>query len=125
MVAPVPKANWAALDLREAAYARHDVTDKVVSAAGEVQVYIVPPSSASTPPRPILLSYLDAVIQGFHQLFGQEGVARFFDTTDGWETEILDDRARPHYPRAQRLRPVQRALVDLHIEERGLRRIAA
>lgn len=44
--------------------------------------------------------------------FGEAGVARFFATTDGWDAPILDDRAKPQYPRAQQLSSAETALVD-------------
>ena len=36
------------------------------------------------PKTPILLSYLDVVVQGYLAEFGEAGVARFFASTDGW-----------------------------------------
>ena len=48
-------------------------------------------------------------------MFGLDGVAAFFDTTDGWDAPILDDRAAPRYPRHQRLAPDETALVDQHL----------
>ena len=63
----------------------------------------------------ILLSYLDVVVQGYHQQFGKDGVAAFFDTTDGWDTPILNDREAPHYPRSQILSRAETALVDQHL----------
>ena len=40
------------------------------------------------------------------------GVRRFFKTTAGWDTPVLNDRAAPIYARAQRLTADQTALVD-------------
>jgi hypothetical protein len=64
----------------------------------------------------ILLSYLDVVAQGFHDVYGTEGVQHFFDTTDNWHTPILNDRAEPVYPRHQKLTRTQTALVDENLE---------
>ncbi|MEY8843070.1 gamma-glutamylcyclotransferase, partial [Cribrihabitans sp. XS_ASV171] len=61
---------------------------------------------------PILLSYLDVVVQGYLRVFGVDGADRFFATTDGWESPILDDRAEPRYPRHRRLKDEERAFVD-------------
>ncbi|WP_018697797.1 gamma-glutamylcyclotransferase family protein [Amorphus coralli] len=61
---------------------------------------------------PVLLSYVDCVIQGYLKVFGEEGVAEFMATTDGWHVPILDDRATPLYPRAQTLSDRERTLVD-------------
>lgn len=125
IVAHVPGADWAALDAREAAYARRDVSHLVRhdGAPANTAVYevehghLAPPSAA----HPILLSYLDVVVQGYHRLFGSEGVADFFETTSGWQAPIRDDRAAPVYPRAQTLRPEETALVDAHLERLGCR----
>lgn len=112
LVALVPGGDWAALDLREEGYLRHPVTvEGVVRAA---QVYAVPPESmvAQEPPAPILMSYLDVVVQGYLREFGTAGAEEFFATTDGWEVPVLDDRAAPRYPRHQGLSAAERALVD-------------
>ena len=45
----------------------------------------------------------------------EKGVERFFYTTLGWDTPVLNDRAAPLYPRAQTLTPDQTALVDSHL----------
>jgi len=112
-IARVPGGDWAALDLREAGYdrvqARIDPHD--------VAVYSIAAGRHAAPgaPRPILLSYLDVVAQGFLRAFGEDGVARFFDTTDGWDAPLIDDRAAPRYPRHQRLGAQETALVDSHL----------
>jgi len=59
-----------------------------------------------------LLSYLDVVVQGFVHEFGTAGAKAFFETTDGWDTPVLDDRAAPIYPRAQTLSAEEQALTD-------------
>ena len=119
IIAEVPGADWAALDAREAAYIRRDVTHQVYldGPRAPTAVYeaahghIAPPSTN----HPILLSYLDVVVQGFLTHFGPEGVTRFFQTTDGWGP-VLDDRAAPRYPRHRRVDPQERALVDAHLD---------
>jgi hypothetical protein len=63
----------------------------------------------------ILLSYLDVVVQGFFREYGAEGVQRFFDTTDGWEVPVLNDRGNPRYPRHRTLTAEETALVDDHL----------
>ncbi len=121
LIAAVPDGNWTALDIRERAYLRHDATDHVNHTANhdpEVAIYAIehgqhhPPG----PENPILLSYLDVVVQGYLAEFGKEGVARFFATTDGWEAPILNDRADPAYPRAQSLTKAEAGLVDFHLK---------
>ncbi|WP_010137298.1 hypothetical protein [Oceanicola sp. S124] len=58
-------------------------------------------------------------MQGYLDEFGEAGVARFFETTDGWGAPIRDDRAAPLYPRAQKLSPAERALVDRWLAKLG------
>ena len=118
IVAEVPGADWAALDKREAAYLRHDVSDTVRHNGPRAQtaVYQVSPAHlAADDDHPILLSYLDVVIQGYLRMYGEDGVQHFFETTDGWGTHVLNDRAAPIYPRHQQLSTAERALVDEHL----------
>ena len=114
LIAPVPGGDWAALDTREYAYARHPVLAQTDGGALAAQVYAVPSDNALSPTvqNSILLSYLDAVVQGFLHEYGESGVAAFFETTLGWSAPIDDDRAAPRYPRAQVLTAQERALVD-------------
>lgn len=115
LVAEVPGGDWAALDAREYAYDRHRAEAQAGDGAAlPVQVYAVPGSASAQPSdaHPILLSYLDVVVQGFFREYGPEGAERFFATTDGWQAPIRDDRAAPLYPRAQRLSAEETALVD-------------
>ncbi|GGL52861.1 gamma-glutamylcyclotransferase family protein [Wenxinia marina] len=118
VVAQVPGADWALLDERERAYARHDVTHAVAHdgpvapcAVYRVSEGLIQPASEAAP---ILLSYLDAVAQGFLRVYGTDGLAAFFATTEGWGP-IRDDRAAPVYPRAQVLTAEERAEVDRHL----------
>lgn len=125
MIAHVPKNDWAALDEREWAYDRIAATEQVshpLPRAVEIAVYAVPQRRRNDPNQshPILLSYVDVVVQGYLRAFGETGVRDFFDTTDGWNAPILNDRAEPRYPRHQQLRPEETDLVDAH-----LNRIAA
>ncbi|NNE79783.1 MAG: gamma-glutamylcyclotransferase [Silicimonas sp.] len=119
LVAEVPGADWAALDLRERHYLRitaesveHSLEDEA-----DIQIYHAPeelhrPASVL---HPILLSYIDVVVQGYLAEFGPQGVRNFFATTDGWDAPILNDRAKPVYSRHQELTPEEAALVDHHL----------
>lgn len=117
IIADVPGADWAALDAREHAYQRHDVSGVL---DGHTAIYQADPAKTVPPStrHPILLSYLDVVVQGFLQQYGEQGVAEFFASTDGWGP-IKDDRADPYYPRFQTLSPQERALVDHHVSALG------
>ena len=118
LIAAVPGADWQALDAREKGYARVSsggaVTHPIVPSP-DIAHYAVPPEHFVTGDHAILLSYLDVVVQGFLREFGESGVARFFETTDGWDTPVIDDRAAPRYVRHQALSEAERALVDDHL----------
>ncbi len=116
IVARVPGADWAALDQREAAYERQDVTHQIAPPAKTtVAVYCVP-TPLATPTKPILLSYLDVVIQGYLSIFGPAGADHFFATTAAWDGGVLDDRADPIYPRHQVLTLAETKIVDAGLE---------
>ncbi|MBF9043050.1 gamma-glutamylcyclotransferase [Rhodobacterales bacterium HKCCE4037] len=114
LIAAVPGADWAALDKREGAYARHPVAAFGHGREVEplVQIYAVEDAHAAVGDHPILLSYLDTVIQGYLAEFGEDGAREFFDTTDGWHLPLLDDRADPIYPRATEINASEREFVD-------------
>ncbi|MEM9248790.1 MAG: gamma-glutamylcyclotransferase family protein [Pseudomonadota bacterium] len=120
LVAEVPGGDWAALDAREAAYDKHPVTVELHACGSDAaaRVYVVSPEHTAPPDiaHPVLLSYIDTVVQGFLEVFGEAGAADFFATTVGWHCPITDDRAAPRYPRATALSPAERAFVDRHLE---------
>ena len=119
LIAAVPDADWTALDAREHGYARHSSGQAVahdLTSAPQIAHYAVRPQDICTDgAHVILLSYLDVVVQGFMREFGPAGVTGFFDTTAGWDTPVLNDRAAPRYPRAQQLTAQETALVDHHL----------
>ncbi len=128
LIAHVPNNDWAALDEREWAYDRHSATHAInhsLSRPADIAVYAVPVERQSPPDtrHPILLSYLDVVVQGYHQMFGLSGVTDFFATTDGWDAPILDDRPDPRYPRHQKLTFDETDLVDHHLAELNVKPI--
>jgi len=129
LIAPVPGADWPALDEREAAYVRAPAAHQVrhdLSHAPEIAVYTIPDGhhGAPTSAHPILLSYIDVVVQGYLREFGEAGVARFFDTTQGWDAPVLDDRDAPRYARHRKLSGEERLLTDAHLDRVGATRIA-
>jgi len=130
LIAAVPGADWQALDLRETGYDRLPSDGAVqheMEALPEISVYAVPASTwvLGGERQPILLSYLDVVVQGYSQVFGEAGVAAFFASTDGWDAPILNDRDAPQYPRHQQLATVQRDLVDHHVDAIGAKLVTA
>ncbi|MAO00217.1 MAG: gamma-glutamylcyclotransferase [Roseovarius sp.] len=125
LIAPVPDADWPALDAREAAYIRAPAAHQVrhpLPHRPEIAVYTIPDGLHASPSQahPILLSYLDVVVQGYFREFGTAGVQRFFDTTDGWDAPLLDDRNSPRYPRHQSLTDEERELTDRHLDLLGV-----
>ncbi len=111
LTADVPNADWAALDAREAGYNRQIIA--LPEEASETWAYAVPgPRQAILPQHHITQSYLDAVLLGFLEHYGEAGVIEFFETTDGWDIPVRDDRAAPIYPRHQPTTPDQRAFFD-------------
>jgi len=123
LIAAVPNGDWAALDLREAAYDRHKIpSDQITHDHPQpitVQIYRTKPThdAAASQRHPVLHSYLDTVVTGYYQVFGHQGVIDFFATTDGWDAPILDDRAAPLYPRTTPLAPDIRRLIDTMLDE--------
>ncbi|MGP1357769.1 gamma-glutamylcyclotransferase family protein [Roseicyclus sp.] len=129
LIAAVPDGDWTALDAREYAYHRLPVAEIAHGhgdAALDIQIYRTKPEhdTDASEAHPILLSYLDTVIQGYLTEFGEDGARRFFETTSGWEAPVFDDRARPVYPRATRTTAEERNLVDTELLLRGVRRTA-
>ena len=126
MIAHVPGNDWAALDQREWAYDRIPVTASVthrLSRPADIAVYAVPPGRHGEPTErhPVLLSYIDVVVQGYLRAFGEDGADRFFATTDGWETPVLNDRAAPLYPRHRQLLPQETAFTDNRLARLAVR----
>ncbi|RYH02152.1 gamma-glutamylcyclotransferase [Salipiger sp. IMCC34102] len=114
IVAQVPDADWTALDQREAAYTRVDISETI--GVPECAVYRVSTTVLAKPggEAPILRSYLDTVAQGFFDIYGEEGLARFFATTTGWGP-IDDDRAEPVYSRVQPVADNVTERIDGHL----------
>ncbi len=120
MIAHVPDDDWDALDQREWAYDRVPVTPHVSHTRTDptdIAVYAVPEDRHNEPTDafPILMSYLDVVVQGYLRAYGTDGAQRFFDTTAGWSAPILNDRDAPRYPRHQVLKPEETAFVDAQL----------
>ncbi|OED49050.1 hypothetical protein AB838_08815 [Rhodobacteraceae bacterium (ex Bugula neritina AB1)] len=126
LIAEVPGANWAALDAREFAYERLAATEQIRHGRAdspEISVYAVAAETqnGTTDRHPVLLSYLDVVLQGYLQVFGEKGVQEFVATTDGWDAPILNDRTHPRYPRHQQLSRDEHLFFDEVIRKTGAR----
>jgi hypothetical protein len=121
--------NLAAVDAREARYRRVRLEKAEIETSaifdGEPPTYVYE-AEPELPPHPepplILQSYLDAVMQGFLDMHGEEGLRRFLAETHGFaEIAIRRDREKPAYPRAIRLSDAERALFDALCDEHGCR----
>lgn len=62
--------------------------------------------------HPVMLSYVDVVIAGFREQFGDDGAAHFIETTLDWHVPVLDDRRAPRYPRVVPVSDADRRFVD-------------
>ncbi len=141
IIASVPNDDWDALDQREHAYDRVKLvpgaletrkTYKTYKTGHEcyetyeinVQLYKTKPQNDAPPSQrhPILQSYLDTVIAGYFDLFGEQGAADFFASTTGWDAPILDDRSAPIYPRATPIDAATRRFIDTHLDALGVKR---
>ena len=92
------------------------LTDRV-----DCYIYVGQPAftSGSDPRLPILQSYIDAVMQGFLDKFGEEGAKRFVEETDGWHIPVLQDRDQPIYPRNVALASNEERLIDQLVQATG------
>jgi len=129
LIAAVPRGDWSALDLREAAYDRLHVPPETIAHDHpepiSVQVYKTRPADDAAPTvrHPILHSYLDTVVTGYFQVFGRDGAVAFFHSTDGWDSPVLNDRNAPIYPRTTPLAPDLRRLIDQMLDDLAVKRL--
>jgi hypothetical protein len=121
-MAKVPNDDWVELDAREVGYARRVLNDRewlaektsslsIEQKPDDVQMYVHVKGEYAQPLKPILWSYVETVLHGYYQWFGEEGVHAFVDSTLAW-TNILDDRADPIYPRYV---PAKGSAIDIVI----------
>ncbi|MEM0948924.1 MAG: gamma-glutamylcyclotransferase family protein [Pseudomonadota bacterium] len=123
LIAAVPGADWTHLDDRERAYDRVSVPDvrHGTGPVGDIHLYTIPDGKHGRPDRlhPVLLSYIDVVVEGYLNEFGTDGVDRFFATTDGWDAPIADDRKKPRYPRHRNVPATVQRMIDVRLSDRG------
>ena len=125
IIARVPDADWVALDAREKGYDRLDATDQILvdtEPPVDCAVYVVPRTRETDTGQksPILLSYLDVVLQGFMQIYGSDGLDHFFETTDGWDRPVHNDRHMPVYPRHRYLDATEQTRVSSFLEDHNI-----
>ena len=125
LLARVPEAEWDALDEREKGYDRITIPGDRINHNDPADITVI--TYQSRVPRdgnndfPILQSYLDVVLKGFCDHYGDAGLQHFLNTTDGWGAPINRDRARPIYPRAVTLPPSDEAKFDDMLTAHGAR----
>lgn len=124
VIALVPDGNWRKLDEREAGYDRiigSEMIEHTSLKSDSISFYRIPDHKfCSVEKCPILLSYLDVVLMGFLQRFGKRGFSNFFETTDGWDCGVFNDRHNPRYPRAQEYENDFYSSVDNAITDREI-----
>ncbi|EAU40274.1 hypothetical protein FP2506_03570 [Fulvimarina pelagi HTCC2506] len=119
------------LDEREAGYNRRIIDPAALTIENPpltdlpVFIYEATPgaSNAVELGSAILQSYLDAVMQGFHDLYGDDGLKRFIERTQGFETRLLQDRSAPRYARSVPLLAGEAELFDSLVSARGVEAI--
>lgn len=123
-----PADGLARLDAREHRYHRHRLPGaRLVLGNGAVapDFYLyraqAPINRWGDAENPIWLSYLDCVLQGFYREWGEEGLAHFTASTDGWHVPVVDDRDSPAYVRARTLAPEERRAIDAALAAAGVR----
>lgn len=62
--------------------------------------------------HPVLQSYVDCVMAGYLERFGQNGLYSLVSSTRGWDRPRLNDRDTPFYPRWVPVDEEQRQLFD-------------
>ncbi|MEM1038407.1 MAG: gamma-glutamylcyclotransferase family protein [Pseudomonadota bacterium] len=115
--------NLPALDEREMLYDRIEMEhsdvewlDEIPDSAKSAPLYIYSaPSEPAGQDLRILRSYLDAVLQGYHRAFGEDGVVGFLATTTPAGLEIWEDRATPLYPRSVVLTATETEVIDRYV----------
>lgn len=118
--------NLPLVDEREAGYTRHQLDHSQlelpneVSLPDELYVYIANEEEGASDDGALLQSYLDAVMQGFRNEYGNDGVSHFVNTTKGFERNILLDRSAPLYPRDVKLCEEEISLFDNELRRVGV-----
>lgn len=117
--------NLPSVDEREWGYTRHrlSVDDLIVPEDSwlpdDLFVYVANTVDSVADNGALIYSYLDAVLQGFHQLHGPEGVSHFIDTTVGFSRPLINDREEPIYSRSVSLKDEERMLFDRELSRSG------
>ncbi len=121
-------ANLPEVDERESGYNRILLDQSVLDRPDDVEmpeniyVYVADTSEKANDGQGALLqSYLDAVLKGYCDIFGEDGVKSFIETTIGFDRPIIADRQAPLYPRSVEISPVEVELFDHALKNAGVR----
>ena len=118
--------NLPLVDEREEGYSRHKLQHWQLEVSSDVKlpeelyVYIADEVECAGDDDALLQSYLDAVMQGFRNEYGVEGVSHFVDTTKGFNRPINLDRNDPLYPRDVKLSEDEVYLFDMELKRAGV-----
>lgn len=110
--------NLPLVDEREAGYSRHQLLNENLQLPSDFKspsalyVYVADEPIEKKDDGSLIQSYLDAVMQGFHQVYGEDGVRHFVETTSQFKRPLIRDRETPIYPRNVILEPGQADLFD-------------
>lgn len=124
-----PLSGLAALDLREQRYDRvdgigPDFLADAKAGVRESDVFLYRAKEIhygwGDEAHPILQSYIDCVLAGYHSYWGIAGIEHFLQTTEGWHAPILADRHQPRYPRAVVLEPGLAGTIDEALKTLGV-----
>ena len=107
------------LDIREAGYQRvlldcGEFTDLSNDPANN-KIYTYTTGAVDLSPKksiPILQTYIDCILAGVIDFFGENHLSRFVLSTGGWHTPIINDRDSPLYARAQHISSDKLSLID-------------
>lgn len=128
VVVRLPRSQLAQLDEREAGYERlelaateFDLPDHLE--IDSVMVYRSLPQNrkAADLDHPVLQSYIDCVLAGYHHKFAETGMQAFVASTRGWEGAIFNDRHAPRYPRWVEVAAEQQMNFDRLVQQHKVR----
>lgn len=119
VLVPIARQDLPQLDAREEGYYRVELPASAFTVDEPLNVdtvimYVSGDSQSgwANTDYPLIQSYVDCVIDGFHTLFGEAGVKRFLETTEHWTLPLYNDRLQPLYPRWIELTDEQRQQTD-------------
>ena len=118
--------NLPHVDRREEGYSRHRLglsdfeLPEGFEAPSELFVYVADEALGIPDTGALLQSYMDAVLQGYRNEYGDEGVWHFIETTLNFQRPIIVDRDRPNYPRSVSVGGEEVILFDEALRRAGV-----